>query len=217
VDEIDGCSGELINRLIELLDNDALGEGVWYDVGSTAQRAVGGRALASTPDTGKEPVPGTGAYELRQHTRLVSRDRWFAQIRDRLFELVASGMFELFLVQSIRDEVRRALAQLADVGTGDRNRAKVRERLERVLADPAERAAFRADRAKIDPSYAELSDDEISALLHRMLGDESFLPTSADAAVGKWAALDNWDEQVALLLSDDVLDAWALHAMLRNR
>jgi hypothetical protein len=112
------------------------------------------RSTRRQSDTGKEPKPGTSGHELRQHARLVSRDRWFAQVQDRLFELVVSGMFELFLVRSIRDQVRRSLAQLADVGTGDRNRTKVRERLERVLANPAELAAFQAERAKSDPSYS---------------------------------------------------------------
>jgi hypothetical protein len=63
VDEIKGLPGDLINRPIELLNNDGLGEGVWYEVGSSAQGAVGGRALTSLPDTRKEhgkhnPTPG---------------------------------------------------------------------------------------------------------------------------------------------------------------
>jgi hypothetical protein len=90
VDEIDGRSGELINRLIELLDNDALGDGVWYDVGSSVQHVVGDRVLSSSPDTGRGRIPRTPGYEL------VRRERWFAQIRERLLELEASGIFEPF-------------------------------------------------------------------------------------------------------------------------
>ena len=66
--EIEGRPAELIDRLIELLNNDALGERMWYQVGGSAQDAVGGQVLPSEPDTGKEPVPGTGAYELRRHS-----------------------------------------------------------------------------------------------------------------------------------------------------
>ena len=54
--EIEGRPGELI----ELLDNDALGERMWYQVGGSAQDAVGGQVLSSELDTGNEPVPGTG-------------------------------------------------------------------------------------------------------------------------------------------------------------
>jgi hypothetical protein len=59
---------------------------------------------------------------------------------------------------------------LADVGMADRNRAEMRERIERVPADPAEIAAFRAKHAEIDPApaYVELSDDEVSARLHKI-------------------------------------------------
>lgn len=75
MDEIDGRSGELINRLIELLDNDALGQGVWYDVGRSVQLVVGGRVAGNHPDTGRARIPRTPDYEL------VSRERWFAQTR----------------------------------------------------------------------------------------------------------------------------------------
>jgi len=59
VEEIKGAQGELIDRLIALLNSDALGEGMWYNVGKYAQMFLGGAALNRVdPHTGEEPAPG---------------------------------------------------------------------------------------------------------------------------------------------------------------
>lgn len=211
--DINGDRGDLIDRLIELLDNDALGEGMWYEVGLFAQGLLGGAALRSAvPDTGKEPAPGTVGEAVRQRSRLVTREQWFELMQDRLVELVRSGIYEPFLVRSIRDEMRRLLADLADTGEGDRKRAQIREPMERALADPAELAAYRARIAEYDPSFAALSDEEIAADLRRRLESPLYAPISADDALDRWAAVSAWDKQVAVLLTDEVFDRWLLRS-----
>ena len=61
-----GEQGELIDRLITLLDNDALGEHMWYNVGRYAQMFIGGAALNRVdPHTGEEPAPGSVGELMR--------------------------------------------------------------------------------------------------------------------------------------------------------
>lgn len=208
MDEIEGLPGELIDRLIEVLNNDALGDRSWYDVGIRAHSFVGGSAARTFPDTGEEPAPGTVGELVRRGRQLVSRDEWFEHLQGRLTELVMSGMSELFLVRSIRDEVRRALADAGNLGEADQNRADMRERIEHLLDHPADLASYRADLAERDPSVAALSDEEFSTRLRGMLEFSGFSPVSAEEAVDRWGTLNNWDGQVALLLSDSVLGDW---------
>jgi hypothetical protein len=59
--EVRGLPGELIDRLSELLNGDALGEGEWYSVSSYVEYYIGGRALIGVvPDTGRRR-PGPSA------------------------------------------------------------------------------------------------------------------------------------------------------------
>jgi hypothetical protein len=45
VDEIEGVPGELFDRLIRLLNCDALGEGGWHTVGTFTALFIGGKEL----------------------------------------------------------------------------------------------------------------------------------------------------------------------------
>jgi len=207
VEEIKGAQGELIDRLIALLTSDALGEGMWYNVGRYAEVFVGGEALSRVePDTGRDPTPGSVGEVMRREHLVVSREQWFEMIRDRLRDLVESGMDEAFLVRSIRDGIRPLLDP--EIGEVDRNRAKAREHMERMLEDPVELAAFRARLVKDDPSSEKLSDEEVSARLRRMAENNLLRPMSAEDARDAWATLANWDGQVALLLPDRSFDEW---------
>lgn len=209
MDQIEGLPGELLDRLIELLNGDALGEGGWYDVSFFASFFLGGKALRNViPDTGKAPVPGTIGEMERQRRELVSRERYFELIRERLGELVADGLEEAFLARSVRDTIRRQLESLADTGTGDRNRTEMRARIERLADDPAEIAAFRALLAETDKSAETLSDDEVAARLRKMAESKLLLPTSPDEALDRWALLTHWDEQAVSLLPDGIFHEW---------
>src|SRR5882724_857726 len=125
MDGIEGVPGELFDRLIRLLNCDALGEGGWDTVAIFTASFIGGEKLnAVVADTGKVLAPGTVGERMRQTHELVSRARYFELIRERLGELVYSGVDEAFLTQSLRDAVR---PQFADVGEADRKRAETRE------------------------------------------------------------------------------------------
>jgi len=217
VSEIEGLPGELIDRLIELLNNDDLGTRTWYNVSWYVAFVLGGTSLRrAVPDTGEAPIPGSVGEMKQQQGEVVSRDDWFDLIQARLSDLVESGMYEAFLVRSVRDYVRRELEHLADIGTGDRNREETRERIERILADPAELAAFRARAVERDPSAANLSDEEITAPLRGVLDGSVFRPTSLEDAADRWAALATWDKQTNILLPDDIFTEW-LHSSAARR
>jgi hypothetical protein len=208
VDDLEGTDGELIDRLIKLMNSDALGPSGWETVSFYAAYVLRGTALTEAhPDTG-EAAPGTVGEWIRQRGDVVSRDAYFGLIADRLAELVKFGLDEEFLVRSLRDAARRWLEHFGDTGTADRNRAKFREPLERALEDPAEFAAWRTRIANSDPLAASQSDEELMESLRRMV--EFLKPTSAESATEAWASLARWDDQVAAILSDQVFDDWRM-------
>ena len=216
VGEIVGLPGELVDRLIKLLNCDALGDVEWCDLSFYVVFFIGGATLADVvPDTGKDHAPGSVGEWTAQRSDLVSRDKYFKLIRDRLGELVVNGVEEAFLVRSMRDGIRQELEHLADVGEGDRNRAKVRGHIERTAASPATIAAFRTQLATTDPSAEELSDEEIATRLNKLAESEFLLPVSPDAALDRWSALTHWDEQAASLLPDAVFEQWRLQMARR--
>jgi hypothetical protein len=112
--------GELIDRLIRLMNSDDLGysdamDGPgWYTVSFYAAAALGGETLHyRRPDTGKR--------DLRYIPGNTSRDAWFGLIADRLAELIGGpfGMSEEFLVRSLRDNMRKFLAHVGDTAKWD--------------------------------------------------------------------------------------------------
>jgi hypothetical protein len=110
-DEIEGLSGELIDLLIEVLNNDAHGV-------RTVSQVVGW---------------AHGLVDVFGHAGSdhLSRDERVELLQQRLCDLVTAGMFEPFLVRSIRDEIRRMLAHGANnIGGFDRKRAELREQIE---------------------------------------------------------------------------------------
>lgn len=208
MDGLEGRQGELLDRLIELLNSDALDEGQWFNVSFSVTYFVGGRALRDVvPDTGP-PVPGSLGEMERQKHAVVSRERYFELIRERLGALVRDGLEEAFLVRSVRDAVRQMLESMADVGAGDRKREEMRTLMERQAEDPAAIAAFRASLAEGDPSAELLSDEEVAARLRNMARLPVLRPTSPDEAVQRWAELTHWDQQAASLLPDAVFAEW---------
>jgi len=209
-EEIKGEPGELIDRIITLLDNDALGEHMWYDVGRYAEMFLGGAALSRVdPDTGQEPAPGSAGELMRRGRQVVSREQWFELIRGRFGELVQSGMNEAFLVRSVRDSIRPLLDYSGTkIGESERNRAETCEHFQRILEDPAELAAYRTLQADKDPSAEALSDDEVKAQLRRMVEGRLLRPMSADDVSDRWVALENWDRQTDSFLPDRVFSEW---------
>ena len=118
-------------------------------------------------------------------------------------------MSKAFLVRSVRDSMRRMPDYSgAEIGESERDRAEMRERIQRMLEDPAELAVFRTLLADADPSAEALSDDEVSARLRRIA--ESGVPRqmSADDITDRRVTNDNWDRQADALLPDRVFSGW---------
>lgn len=206
MNEVQGRSGELIDRLIMLLNNDALGEDEWFNVTRFVEFFIGGRALGEVvPDTGP-PVPGSIGEMRRQQHVVVSREKYFELLGERLRQLVAYGVEEAFFVRSIRDAVRRQLESFADVETANRSRANSRANIERMMHDTAAIAEFRAEVAKTHPAAEALSDEQIVERLRAMA--ERLRETSPEEALTKWAALTQWDRQAGVILPDAIFDQW---------
>jgi hypothetical protein len=120
LNEIEGQPGELLDRLVELLNSDALGEREWYSVSIWAEMFVGGRVFRQiVPDTGP-PTPGSVNEMQRRRHQVVSREAYFKLLRERLGELTASGVEEAFLVRGLRHAIRQELESLADVRAAGR-------------------------------------------------------------------------------------------------
>jgi hypothetical protein len=111
--------GELIDRLIQLMNSDDLGYSValeemgWYAASSYAAAVLEGQALHyRRPDTGDHP---------RYKRGNTTRDAWFGLIADRLAELIMGplGMSEEFLVRSLRDNTRWYLPHFGDTAKWD--------------------------------------------------------------------------------------------------
>jgi hypothetical protein len=208
MNDVKGLPGELLDRLIELLNSDALGDGHWSTVSFYASYFLGGRALLdAVPDTGP-PVSGSVGEARRQQHEVVNRMRYFELLKERIDNLVTDGLEEAFLVRSVRDAVRQELEHVADVGAGDRSREEMRTRIEEQAEDPAGIEAFRRGLTKYDPSAESLTDEEIAARLRNMAKNPILGPISADEATQNWALLTHWDQQAAGLLPDTAFSQW---------
>lgn len=204
---LEGRPGELLDRLVELLDNDALGEGAWYDLSFRVSFLVGGRALNRVlPDRGP-PVPGSVGEMIRQQHEVVSREGYFELVRERLGQLVRYGVEEAFLVRSLKADIRQYLESMADIETVNRKREAHRMEIERIAEDPVAIAEFRAAVADRDPLAESLSDDEIAARLRNMT--RLLHSASPDEAVNKWALLEHWNQQAAYLLPETLISEWS--------
>jgi hypothetical protein len=214
--EVQGVPGELIDHLIELVNSDALGQGVWHTVGSFAAVVLGGTKLDRIdPDTGEEPRSGSPGELRRRRSEVVTRTEWFGAIQARLCDLVECGVYEPFLVRSVRDEIRQRLKDLAETGESNRKRGEDREQIE-YLADNPDHA--RALLAESDPySAAALTDAEITARLRGLLESGLFDPMSEHDELDRLVALDKWDQEAARLLPDDVFNEWPDLLMRRQR
>jgi hypothetical protein len=202
-DELSAHDGELIGRLIDVVNID----GRWYDLAWYLVFAVGGRRLDEIePDTGTEPAPGTVSEVLRRTHEVVSRAAYFEAIRDRLTQLVQSGLREDVLVRALRDELTMRLREFTEVDDANRRREDLRRDLERRVSDPSELARFRETIASSDPGRAALSDDELVAEIRRLA--DRLAPIPIEGELRAWADHDQWVESIDAVLSDEAIDKW---------
>jgi hypothetical protein len=199
-----GVDGELVDRLISAVNSSH--ERDWLNIVWFLVFAVGGDDLDRLePDSGREPSPGSVAAERRTRLQLVSRDAYFRHIRNRLMQLVQSGVREDFLVRALRDELTTNCQMLANTEAGNTKREELRDSLERRATDPEFIAVFRARLAAKDPSAALLTDDEVGARLRNMASMTE--PMSKADEQEAWNRAARWNEQ-AEALSDRVIALW---------
>ena len=203
-DKLFGDDGELIGRLIEVVNTD----GRWYDLAWYLVFAVSGRRLDEIhPVSGVEPCPVTVGEVWRRTHEVVSRAAYFDAIRDRLTQLVQSGLREDVLVRALRDDLTIRLREFTEVDDTNRRREDMRRDLERRASNPSEVARFRETMAESDPERAaSLSDDELAAEI-RTLGDR-LTPIPIEGELRAWADHDQWVESIEAVLSDEAINTW---------
>jgi hypothetical protein len=140
VSELAGRDGDLVERLIAALGTGGNADNGWlYDVAAPVAVAIG------APDA----CPQNSPVDL-------------FKIRERLFELVAAGIDERFLIRAVRNEISQYVSRLANVNDSvDARRAEYRQGIEKALADPTGLGRYRDEH----PEFASTTDDELQARL----------------------------------------------------
>lgn len=212
----EGEPGELIDRLISLLDEAPDADPQWWaNLGIIVAIAVG--EIARLPrDPDDPPKPGTiGAIKAEQHGT-ASRDEYTGLIRERLGALVRQGLSEAFLVRGLRDELHRWVAHMAQTEGVDERRAQMRERLREDAEDPGAIAEVRNRTAEHEPEAVGLSDEDIRQRLLDMAARDHFDPLSPEDVVDKWAQMEHLERRCEELLPDSFIDDWTMRHALRN-
>lgn len=107
--ELTGDDGELIGRLVEIVDADRPDDPHWWlDVSGVIADAVGGCDHVA-PHSDRITPDGTLPWERRGGREVVARITWMNHLRLRLAALVEAGVAEDFLVGGLRDHVAREL------------------------------------------------------------------------------------------------------------
>ena len=136
MEHLTGETGQLVDRFMDIVRNGVATEGSWYDLGLFTAMVIGGSPLGVIPDDGREPRPGSVAEHMHATGNVVSGDEFFSLVRARIIDRIEDGVNEAFIVRALRDQLRRNLMHLADVGTGDERRVQMRERIEGMLGEP---------------------------------------------------------------------------------
>lgn len=106
-----GADGELIERLMSIVDDDPDGHEFWWlDVSGIVADAIGGCADI-VPQSTRPATGGVVHWEHQGNREVVARVTWMNRLRLRLAELVGQGMAEDFLVASLRIHVGARLRE----------------------------------------------------------------------------------------------------------
>lgn len=133
METISGADGELIRQLMRVVDDNPLGEELWwFEIGGLLVHAVGG-CDDIAPNSGKVYVNGEIGWEHRGEREIVSREIWMSRIQAQLHALVALGLAEDFLVSSLRDHIATELDRAVANPTG----AAVKSNFDEWLAQQA--------------------------------------------------------------------------------
>lgn len=125
--DISGADGELIQRLMAIIDNDPVGDEFWWlDVSGIVAHAIGGCADI-VPESNRSNADGSVSWEHQGSREVVARVTWMNQIRLRLAALVGEGMAEDFLATALRDHIDGELHRSHASPTGEVAKTKYEE------------------------------------------------------------------------------------------
>jgi death-on-curing protein len=213
-----GADGELVSRILDLLDSTTDPRRI-VDAGPFVELAIGDNSPLPgvvLVREGHDPVPGTVLAERVRRLRRVGPTEWLDLLEDRLTEIVEFGVAEDFLAAALRDRVTSMYERFANVGEAAANRERSREGLLATCDDEPALERFRQRVAERDPSVRELTIEQFAEQV-RAMADRLLKAPDADEAVNHWAALDAWRRDVASLLSDDVVSTWSERRVFRGR
>lgn len=215
-DDPEGVRGELIERLIAVLDDEPdVAPEWWHNLGVIVAMNVG--RIHRVPLNPDQPFPpgSVGAQQVERYGG-ATRTEYMALLRERALHLVADGVTEDFLVRALRDELLRWAARMADTEGVDERRTEMREGLRRRADDPDAIAGFRDSLADRNPEYANLSNDEIRQMMLDMAAKSHLDPLGPEHVTNHWAVQQRLQHRCEEVLGDETIDAWQRKLVFRE-
>jgi hypothetical protein len=205
---LSGDDGELVDRLLWVMDHDSGGEEWWFNLAVFVSQWLG---VALERDGGwVAPWRVEGEEPSEVH------EQWVAAMRDQFEELLAAGVDEEFLVVAVRDALARKVHGYTDFARANENRSNTLEGFQKLIDDPIERQRYRETLEETNPEYAAMSDDELVAQLTGMLERlPVFRPIDADEAAHAWGDSERWADLVGQAISDEIVSTWTSRASRR--
>lgn len=181
-----GHDGDLINRLMDVVDHDPDTDRYWWlDASGLLAGAIGG-CDDIAPDSDRPATDGAFHWEHRGDREVVARVTWMNRLRLRLAELVGDGMSEAFLVRSLRDHLDRALRDADDPLTGGASRSRYDEWIAEQAVGSDNLELSLVARALMAPAEPHTPTADRSPRLEVW---ERKSPAVNDAVISRWSAV----------------------------
>lgn len=148
----------------------------------------------------------------------LDRSMAMGALREVLEKAISRGQVsEDFLISSLKRELDEFVRGKEDPSVYNGLTDRMRNAMEEVIADLGARERWRQALTKVDPKYANKTDDELIADAHDAL--ENSVTTRhlvADEAASRWADATEWWELSARLLPDEIFKHWGRLNTLRQ-
>lgn len=188
---ITGEDGELVERLVSLLDRAPEDNPSWW---SDYGLMVGIRICVALP--------------AQYDAQTVPREVLAAAIREQLLHLV-DEVDEAFLVRAVRRDLDEFADRRGDTKAYDQEVQKFRDFQQQVIDDPEVRAEWRDRLTMQRAEYAGMTDDEMIEDAKRTLERSPMAqPVVADEAARRWADSQAWLTASRQAVGDDVIEHW---------
>ena len=193
--DVSGEDGELVDRFLAIFDQEPPNHPRWaFTFAILAAGRIGfGHGIG--PD--------------------VPRDQFIRALRERMTDVVETGVAEDFLVKSLHRDLDEWVRERQNLEKYDSDAMDFREVLQQLLDDPEFRIEWRRDHPNpIDPAS---SDDEFVANVERYLDDSVLArPATAEDATERWSELQEWERLTAEHLSNETIKRWTFKRLLRH-